>query len=256
MKQLLSKAFINLQRRLQILWILLTRRIIWPEITEICLKRATIRQIKGDVEPLSFARKIFGVDIPAPPDFSKELGLPQSFVPSGFSEYYSSEVSVSNFLGQLVFYKKAAVVVELGCFVGWSSAHLALAIRANQRGHLFVVDIAQENLDVTLANLKRLGLGDTTTAMLGGSLEVAPKLPAKIDVLFVDTSHAYPDTLEEILCYAPRIASGGLIVLHDSLSHSGVRQSVAELGGKFRILAFATEFGNGLTVLMKGDDLS
>jgi predicted O-methyltransferase YrrM len=160
---------------------------------------------------------------------------------------------VGGFLGQLVFYKKPAVVVELGCFVGWTSAHLAMAIHANATGKLYCVDCEQNYLDVTLANLKRLGLDKAAALLLGTSMDtkVVSALPNKIDVLFIDTSHRYPDTLDEILFYAPRMAEGGYMVLHDSVSWAGVRRSIAEVAGRFRVLTFVTEKGNGVSVLVK-----
>jgi len=213
------------------------------------------RDVAGDVEPLGFAHAVFGINgvlIPAPPEFSKKLGSASSFTPPGAPAFYNSEPSVGRFLGWPVFYKKPAVVVELGCFVGWTSAHLAVALQANGSGKLFCVDPNQHYLDVALANLKRLGLEGVAKTTLGTSLDatVVAALPDKIDVLFIESSHLYPDTLEEILLYSARMAEGGCMVLHDSLSFPGVRRSIAEVAGKFRILTFATEKGNGVSVLL------
>jgi predicted O-methyltransferase YrrM len=78
---------------------------------------------------------------------------------------------------------------------------------------------------------------------------VLAALPPQADLIFLDTSHAYPDTLEEVLAYAPRLAPGGCLVMHDSISIAGVRRSLEELPDRFRRLTFATERGNGVTVL-------
>jgi predicted O-methyltransferase YrrM len=162
---------------------------------------------------------------------------------------------VGRFLSELVFYRKPAVVVELGCFVGWASAHLAMALQANDKGKLYCVDCDQKNLDATMTNLKRLGLDEVTSPLLGKSAEptVVAGLPNKIDILFIDTSHTYRDTLDEILLYCSRIGETGCMVLHDSISFPGVRRAISEMSGKFRILTFATESGNGISVLVNSN---
>ncbi len=37
-----------------------------------------------------------------------------------------------------------------------------------------------------------------------------------VDILFIDTSHAYAHTLAELQLYAPRVRKGGLVFLHDT----------------------------------------
>jgi predicted O-methyltransferase YrrM len=41
-------------------------------------------------------------------------------------------------------------------------------------------------------------------------------LPPSIDLLFIDTSHTYEQTLKELACYGPRMRRGGLIACHDT----------------------------------------
>jgi predicted O-methyltransferase YrrM len=245
----------NLQPRLRLILSALSKRYIWSDISALAREHCTYGDVAADVDPLSFARAVFGTDqlvVPAAPDFSKKLGPASSFTPSGAPKSFTSEPSVGRFLTQLVFYRRPAVVVELGCFVGWASAHVAMALQANGHGKLYCVDCIQKNLDATMMNLKRLGLDEMVRTLLGKSTEpaVVERLPNEIDVLFVDTSHTYRDTLDEILMYSSRIQETGCIVLHDSISFPGVRRAIAEMSGKFRVLTFATENGNGVSVLL------
>lgn len=46
--------------------------------------------------------------------------------------------------------------------------------------------------------------------------DVLAKLPESVDIVFVDTSHRFAHTLEELALYTPRVRSGGRIVLHDT----------------------------------------
>jgi len=236
----------------------LSQRYIWSDISAMARENGNYNDVAGDVDPLSFAYAVFGNNeplIPAPPEFSKQLGSAGSFTPPGAPASFTSEPSVARFLSQLVFYRKPAVVVELGCFVGWTSANLAMALQANRSGKLYCVDCDQKHLDATVANLKRLGLDGVTKTLLGKSTEatLVAALPNKIDVLFIDTSHMYPDTLDEIALYSPRMGETGCMVLHDSISFPGVRRAIAEMSGMFRILTFATESGNGVSVLLNSN---
>lgn len=259
MKGLFVKMRLNLQPRLRLLNNALFRRYVWSDILAMVYEHGIeYHDVVADIEPLEFARYVFGKEQAAEktvPPFEKQLGNAKDFTPVGAPEYYNSEPSVARFLGQLVYYRKPASVVELGCFVGWTSAHLALALKANgQSGSLYCVDANQVHLDTAMINLKRLGLDPKATFVQGCSLDetVLSKLPREIDVLFIDTTHQYPDTLHEITAYTPLMTAEGCIVLHDSLCWPGVRRSLIELAGQFRVLTFATEKGNGVTVLLNG----
>jgi cephalosporin hydroxylase len=54
---------------------------------------------------------------------------------------------------------------------------------------------------------------DFGTLIIGDDLKVADQLPDQIDVLFIDTSHHYQHTLDELRLYGPRATS---ILLHDT----------------------------------------
>ena len=45
---------------------------------------------------------------------------------------------------------------------------------------------------------------------------VQARLPAEVDVLFVDSSHEHIHTLEECRAYVPRLAPGGVALFHDT----------------------------------------
>jgi predicted O-methyltransferase YrrM len=211
----------------------------------------TYRDLGADLEPFEFVRRLVNGSTQAPPDFGALLEPAATFTRPGDPSVFNSEPGVGRFLGQLAFYLRPRTVVELGCFVGWSSAHLALALKAGGGGRLYCVDYMQAYLDTTMANLGRHGLSGLATPVRGMSMDAAvlASLPEKIDLVFIDTSHSYPATRDEILAYERRLAPGGYIALHDSVSASGVRRSVRELADRFHVMTFATEQSNGVTVL-------
>jgi len=243
----------NIGPRLRLMRTALFRRFIYPDVIKMAEDYGlSYRDLGANVEPFEFVRPLTRGTAAPPPDFGALIKPVETFTPPGEPEFFNSEPSVGRFLGQLAYYLRPQTVVELGCFVGWSSVHLALGLQASQSGgRLFCVDYRQDYLDATTANLKRHGLGGVATPVLGLSLEpsVIEALPQWIDLVFLDTSHSYPATRDEIVAYAPRVRSGGLFVLHDSISASGVRRSIRELAGRFDALTFATERSNGVTIL-------
>jgi predicted O-methyltransferase YrrM len=53
------------------------------------------------------------------------------------------------------------------------------------------------------------------------------RLPGAFDVLFIDTSHTYPQTLMELTTWGPLVKPDGLILLHDAYTQ-GVQDAVEE----------------------------
>lgn len=104
-----------------------------------------------------------------------------------------------------------AVVLELGVRSGnSSSAFLAAADVVD--GHVWSVDIHLPQAPGWWWETKRW------TPIVGDDLDpsVLARLPEKVDVLFIDTSHAYDHTLEELRTYVPRVKPGGVVLMHDT----------------------------------------
>jgi predicted O-methyltransferase YrrM len=102
---------------------------------------------------------------------------------------------------------EAKTVVELGTRGGVSTIAWLYGLEETD-GHLWSVDLDPAP---TLASHR-------WTFMQGDDLDpaIAARLPREIDVLFIDTSHAYDHTLAELHVYGPRVRPGGRIVLHDT----------------------------------------
>jgi cephalosporin hydroxylase len=106
-------------------------------------------------------------------------------------------------------------VLELGTRKGNSTlAFLAAAEAAG--GHVWSADISDVTRDPEgMAPWARcpwwtFTRGDDTDPA------VQSLLPARCDVLFIDTSHEYAHTLAELRAYVPRLAAGGVALLHDT----------------------------------------
>ncbi len=241
----------NISARLRLLRTALMRRFIYTDIVAMAEQYGlSIRDVCADVEPFEFAALATGSPLSGP-DFSV-LREADFTAADAYAAGWSSEPSVGRFLGRLAAARRAAVVIELGCFVGWSTAHIALALaKSNPAGRVHYLDYDRRYLDTAGANLRRLGLEAQGQPHQGMSTDPAVQsaLPAKADIVFIDTSHDYECTLQEIDHYGARLNPGGCLVLHDSLSASGVRRAVYERKDRFRVATFATERSNGITVL-------
>jgi predicted O-methyltransferase YrrM len=248
----------NLVGRMQVLQVLLTKRFIWTSLAELTYPHhtTTIKDIRGNLHPLHFGRLVANRQSPIP-NFAKALGSESrsSFQWPG-TPFWSSEPSAGEFLGELVYNLRPATVLELGCFVGWTSAHLALGLReAGCEHELWCVDPEKRFLEIAEANLTRVGLQDHVRFLCGGSLDdaILAKLPPVIDVIYIDTDHRYETTRREIATYAQRLRpGGGWIILHDSIMFPSVRRAVFEMSDQFHCMTFATD-APGLTVLRRKD---
>jgi len=240
----------NLRPRLRLLRLALTRRYFWADLAAMVKSEGyEVREIRANVHPLRFASFLPKTVGPVP-NFSG-LGPGDAFALAG-THAWNSEPSVSTFLGELAFRQRPQTVVELGCYVGWTSAHIALGLRAaGDQGRLWCVDTERRFLDAAAENLRQHDLIHRVSFVEGFSTDgqVLAALPSSIDLLFIDTSHEYRPTLAEIEIYLPRLAPGGLIALHDSISQDGVRRAIFDRWSEFETLTFATEAGNGVTVL-------
>jgi len=70
--------------------------------------------------------------------------------------------------------------------------------------------------------------------------------------LFIDTSHRYAPTTEELRKYEPFVVPGGVMTLHDTTSYPAVWRAVEEVvGGRSDLRVFRYYHNNGLAVIEK-----
>jgi cephalosporin hydroxylase len=107
---------------------------------------------------------------------------------------------------RLVAEHNVRAVIELGVRTGQSTA--AWLYHVGRRGQVWSVDIEEPRLPPRTA----------WTFVLGDDLDpaVLEQLPGLVDLVFIDTDHAYAHTLAELDLYGPRVRPGGVIVLHDT----------------------------------------
>ena len=212
-----------------------------------------IADILGDVNPVDFLRSVQSLVNPThldaielvwrelkAHDFGKGVNSPEA----------CAEPEVARFVGFLALAAGAANVIEVGSYVGFTACHIAAALRLLGAGRLYCVDVDEGLLTRTRRNAEALHLDDLVTTIHGDSLSeaVLGDLPMA-GVVFIDSSHYFEMTRDEIKTYFEKLARPGFLVLHDSIRWPGVRQAVAEC--RRPKMTFATSRGAGVTVFQR-----
>jgi predicted O-methyltransferase YrrM len=110
------------------------------------------------------------------------------------------------FMRDTVASETADVVVELGARSGFSTVALLAGVEATG-GRLYSVDIETPQWPEEMWSHPQL------TFIQGDDLSVRDQIPQEIDVLFIDTSHHYEQTLAELYLYGE---SARVILMHDT----------------------------------------
>jgi predicted O-methyltransferase YrrM len=213
--------------------------------------------VQANVDPFTFndyvsAIRSCSIDLSRTPDFSACTNYDYIEGMENISEDWSSEPEVARFLGRLAFQIEAVRIVEIGCFVGMTTAHLAKALSClGGKGTVYGIDVSERFLNATRKNLQALGLSNLFQPIHGTSLDssVFKSIPSDLDLVFIDSYHNYLNTLQEIEVYAQKLSPKGSIVLHDSIKWPGVRKAVGVFAEKFDMMTFGTSRGSGLTII-------
>lgn len=116
-----------------------------------------------------------------------------------------------------------ATIVEIGSYKGRSTVSLAFGCRKNN-GHVYAIDTFNGNqvdffergfVSVFQDNIKKCGLTNYVTPLVGYSKDIAKEWKHPINMLFIDGSHEYSDVLNDFECFFPFVNRGGLIAFHD-----------------------------------------
>lgn len=133
-------------------------------------------------------------------------------------------------------------IVQLGTHAGYSSLLLGFYLRQMHAKHgLFSFEIDEPLCRFAREWLERADLAEVVKVELRSSLDHASPglardyLGGAPELVFLDSSHEYRQTLDEIDAWYPVLAAGGLIVLHDT-SEFATSFDVTGKGGVRRAL--------------------
>ncbi len=140
-------------------------------------------------------------------------------------------------------------VVEIGSFMGRSTAFLAAGSKLAGRERVVAVDHFRGSIEHqaggafanrTLAeegttfhrfqqNMQRLGLDDYVIPIQSSSAEAVKSWQGPVRLLFIDGDHAYESCRQDFEAWSPFIVSHGLVCFHDVTNFEGVDRFYKEL---------------------------
>jgi predicted O-methyltransferase YrrM len=139
-----------------------------------------------------------------------------------------------NLVGSIVTLMKPKVMVETGVALGFSTATILAAMRRNELGHLYSVDLpaVQYGHDRETGSAVPADLRDRWTLILGPSQKLLPRLltdVGPVDLFLHDANHAYSAQLREYRSTWPHIRPGGLLI-SDDVGNPAFVEFAAEVG--------------------------
>lgn len=151
---------------------------------------------------------------------------------------------VGQILYALVIASLPSLVVEFGGSMGFSTIHLASALRDLGAGSLITTELISEKADRLSENLAVAGLADVVEIRVGDALQTLSDLDAAIDLLFLDGSNdLYVEVLE--LC-EKRLAPRAIVIAdlsHDEPHHERYRDRVTSPTGAYTTTEIALDAG-------------
>ena len=126
-------------------------------------------------------------------------------------------------------------IVEIGSFMGRSTAFLAAGSKKSGREKVFAIDHFKgspehqpgqhfshpvlQNEGTTFkafqANLARVGVADQVVAIQSSSVEAANAWHEPIRLLFIDGEHSYDSVRQDYLSWSPFVVNHGYLCFHD-----------------------------------------
>jgi cephalosporin hydroxylase len=156
-----------------------------------------------------------------------------------------------------------ARIVEAGVSNGRSIIFLAEALlNLGKEFRLVGVDNlaygGAKQLNSIISNIGKAGLGEYIEFWALDSLVASCEFnDGYLHHVFLDSSHTYMATKQEIRCWLPKMLHSFFLSGHDYFSEEnpGVRQAVDEIVPKNRLHTQQTDKGNGIWTVYKNDDL-
>lgn len=122
----------------------------------------------------------------------------------------------------------AILAVELGVLYGTSTIPMAAGINKAGSGFLHSYDL--DPCEAAISIIRRAAFDNGVWRFQQmDSVEAASLYPDNyVDLVLLDTFHEFEPTRREIAAWTPKLAPGGRMLFHDTLSFTGVRDALAE----------------------------
>ena len=154
------------------------------------------------------------------------------------------------------------LVLEIGTGYGFSTAHLAEALKDTGKEHLHLVTIDTSKTSHATKLIDKLGLSEWVTFVqgetpgcLGDNLKVHPKFKnlnhLAFDLAFIDGNHSVESTVNDYDTVVKYMRPRGKIVLHDTIFTGPANVLAREKERNRTIMHFPTH--HGMAVIQIGE---
>lgn len=108
---------------------------------------------------------------------------------------------------------KPANVLEIGAFTGYAT--LSLAAGLPQDGHLYSIEVSDENESIIRKYIEQSGLTDKITLIIGDAKDVIPTLDTTFDLIFIDADKRSNSLYYDLVF--DKVSLGGYILIDNTL---------------------------------------
>lgn len=186
-----------------------------------------------------------------------------------------ANIPAISFLHGLIMGSRIKNIVQLGHYEGFSTLLIGFMLRKMGLKRSFcTIDIDPKVSNTTQEWVDKAGLQDYVKVLTGDS--ASPEFPrvvrdyfqGEVNMVFIDSSHAYQHTLTELDLWYPVLKPLGIILMHDVSKYAmsfdyaklgGVQKAVTEWAEKNKVQYFLLngslpqDYGEGVNGIVYGD---
>jgi predicted O-methyltransferase YrrM len=160
------------------------------------------------------------------------------------ADEWAVEFEVADFLFGLVRLLKPKILLETGCYKGYSTSAISSALSANGFGKLYTCDLDTERMKEALA---RCGSNGNTFGFTVSGLELIGMVPHPVDFAFLD-SGAEPQRADEAFLLNEKLSADSWVAVHDTLNPSGSPNTKQEIERRLGWKSLTFPCPRGLTL--------
>jgi len=153
----------------------------------------------------------------------------------------------------LVTASKAKRGVEVGSYKGFGAINMGMAFERNG-GRLVTLEIDPKIAEECRDNLKKVGLDETVTVVVGDALKTLPELEGEFDFVFIDALKQ--DYLKYLKAIEPKLKPDAVVVADNTIRSAGQMRDFldhVEKGGGYDAVTVRASLdkNDGMTIAVK-----
>lgn len=140
---------------------------------------------------------------------------PEELADACASGYYAAPAAIGRMLYATVRAMRPTTVVEFGTSYGFSTIHIAAALRDNGAGRVITTELHEGKADAAWRNIQRAGVADHVGVLVGEASRTLAAVPGPVDFLYLDGwTEFYLDVLRAV---EPKLRPGALVHADDTV---------------------------------------